>query len=203
MNAERIVIIGLLVLLAASIFLFFRMRAKLAAARARLVTMAVTDETTGAHNRRHLFERFEEEFQEHRRLGTEMGCILVDLDRLRSVNDKYGRATGDAVLKEFARVTRGCIRIYDILGRTGGEEFMILLPLTGLLQAMAFAERIRKTMERDFSVTAPDGERIGLTISLGVSNSRAGDASVEAVAKRADEALLKAKESGRNRAELA
>jgi diguanylate cyclase (GGDEF)-like protein len=203
MNTERIVILGLLALLAASMFLFFRTRSKLAAARARLETMAVTDETTGVFNRRHLFERFEEEFQEHRRQGTEMSCILVDLDRLRSVNEKFGHRTGDTVLKEFARVTRGCIRVYDILGRTGGEEFMILLPLTGLLQAMAFAERIRKTMERDFAVTAPNGERVGLTISLGVSNSRGGDASIEVVAKRADEALLKAKESGRNRAELA
>jgi two-component system cell cycle response regulator len=203
MSVERIVILGLLALLAASLFLLFRTRSKLAAARARLETMAVTDETTGVYNRRHLFGRFEEEFQEHRRQGTEMSCILVDLDRLRSVNEKYGHRTGDAVLKEFARVTRGCIRVYDILGRTGGEEFMILLPLTGLLQAMAFAERIRKTMERDFAATAPNGESIGLTISLGVSNSRAGDASIEVVAKRADEALLKAKESGRNRAELA
>ncbi len=151
MNTERIVILGLLALLAASLFLLFRTRSKLAAARARLETMAVTDETTGAYNRRHLFERFEEEFQEHRRQGTEMSCILVDLDRLRSVNEKYGHRTGDAVLKEFARITRGCIRVYDILGRTGGEEFMILLPLTGLLQAMAFAERIRKTIERDFA----------------------------------------------------
>lgn len=203
MNAEGFVIAGLLALLAASSFLFLRTRARLAAARARLETMAVTDETTGAYNRKHLFERFEEEFQEHRRQGTEMSCILVDLDRLRGVNDKYGHRTGDAVLKEFARVTRGCIRVYDILGRTGGEEFMILLPLTSLLQAMAFAERIRKTIERDFAVTAPDGDSITLTISLGVSNTRAGDASIGIVAKRADEALFKAKESGRNRAELA
>ena len=203
MSAERIVILGLLALLAAATLLFLRSRRKLAAARARLETMAVTDELTGVYNRRHLFERFEEEFQEHRRQGTEMSCILVDLDGLRSVNDKHGTRTGDAILKEFARVARKCIRVYDVLGRTGGEEFMILLPLTGLLHAMAFAERIRKTIERDFSVTAPSGEILRLTISLGVSNSRQGDPSVEVVAKRAGEAMLQAKKSGRNRAELA
>ncbi len=203
MKAEGIVILGLLALLAAACFLYFRTRVKLATTRARLETLAVTDELTGAYNRRHLFERFEEEFQEHRRQGTEMSCILVDLDRLRNINDEFGHRTGDAVLREFARVTRGCIRVYDILGRAGGEEFMILLPLTGLLQAMAFAERVRKTIEKGFAVKAPSGESVGLTISLGVSNSRGGDASIDVVAKRADEALLKAKESGRNRAELA
>lgn len=202
MNAERIVILALLALLAAVTFLTLRTKAGLGKTRARLETMAVTDEMTGVFNRRHLFERFEEEFQEHRRQGTEMGCILVDLDRLRGINEAHGHRTGDAVLKEFARVTRGCIRVYDILGRTGGAEFMILLPLTGLLQAMAFAERIRKTIEKDLSVTGPTGESVRLTISLGVSNLRAGDTSIDVVAKRAGEALLKAKESGRNRAEL-
>jgi diguanylate cyclase (GGDEF)-like protein len=203
MNAEGIVIIALVALLGVASFLFLRTRAKLVKTRARLDTMAVTDEMTGVSNRRHLFQRFEEEFQEHRRQGMEMGCILIDLDRLRRINETHGHRTGDAVLKEFARVMRGCIRVYDILGRYGGEEFMILLPMTGLLQAMAFAERVRKTTEREFAVTGPSGEPVRLTISLGVSNLRAGDSSLDVVAKRADEALLKAKESGRNRAELA
>jgi two-component system cell cycle response regulator len=203
MNAEGIVILVLVALLGAASFLFLRARATLVKTRARLETMAVMDEMTGVYNRRHLFKRFEEEFQEHRRQGTEMGCILVDLDRLRSINETYGHRTGDAVLKEFARVIRACTRVYDILGRYGGEEFMILLPLTGLLHAMAFAERVRKTIERDFAVTGPSGESVKLTISLGVSNLRVGDSSIDVVAKRADEALLKAKKSGRNRAELA
>ncbi len=203
MKAEGIVILALAALLGAAIFLFLRTRAKLEKTRARLETIAVTDEMTGVFNRRHLFQRFEEEFQEHRRQGAEMGCILVDLDRLRSINETHGHRTGDAVLKEFARVMRGCIRVYDILGRYGGEEFMILLPLTGLLHSMAFAERVRKTIERDFAVTEPSGESVKLTISLGVSNLRVGDSSIDVIAKRAEEALLKAKESGRNRAELA
>ena len=203
MNTEGTVILVLLALLAAVSFLFLRTRAKLGKIHARLDTMAVTDEMTGVPNRRHLFQRFEEEFQEHRRQGTEMGCILIDLDRLRNINETHGHRTGDAVLKEFAHVMQGYIRGYDILGRTGGEEFMILLPLTSLLQAMAFAERVRKTIEKDFAVTGPSGATVRLTISLGVSNLRAGDLSIDVVAKRAGEALLKAKESGRNRAELA
>ncbi len=202
MNGEGIAILILLALLGAVTLLFFLTKARLGKTRARLATMAVTDEMTGVHNRRHVLERFEEEFQEHRRQGSEMGCILVDLDRLRSINEALGHRTGDAVLKEFARVARGCIRAYDILGRTGGEEFMVLLPLTGLLQAMAFAERIRKTIENSFVVRGPSGEPVRLTISLGVSNLRAGDPSIDVVAGRASEALLKAKESGRNRAEL-
>lgn len=203
MVAERIIVLVLLALLAAMSFLLLRARAKLGETRARLETMAVTDEMTGVYNRRHLFQRFEEEFQEHRRQGTEMGCILIDLDRMKNINETHGHRTGDAVLKEFARVARSCIRIYDILGRYGGEEFMILLPLTGLLQAMAFSERVRKAIERDFAVTGASGKSVRLTISLGVSNLRAEDESIDVVAKRAEEALLKAKQSGRNRAELA
>jgi two-component system cell cycle response regulator len=202
-SVARAVLAGILVLLAVLAVSFFLTRSRMRETRARLETMAITDEMTGVYNRRHLYKRFEEEFQEHRRQGTEMGCILVDLDRLRSINETHGHRTGDAVLKEFARVIRACTRVYDILGRYGGEEFMILLPLTGLLHAMAFAERVRKTIERDFAVTGPSGESVKLTISLGVSNLRVGDSSIDVVAKRADEALLKAKKSGRNRAELA
>ena len=203
MKAEGIVILALLALLAAAAVLILRTRARLAAVRADLERMSVTDGLTGLFNRRHLFERFAEEFQEHRRQSMEMGCILVDLDRLRAVNATHGHATGDALLKEFARIVKASVRIYDVVGRSGGEEFIILLPLTGLLQSMAFAERVRRTIEQRLAVAGPSGETVLATISLGVTNLRAGDATVDAVAKRADEALLKAKESGRNRAELA
>lgn len=203
MKAEVIVILALLALLAAAGWLLVRARGKLAAARADLERMSVTDGLTGLVNRRHLLERFVEEFQEHRRQSMEMGCILVDLDRLRSVNEAHGHATGDALLREFARITKACIRVYDVFGRYGGEEFMILLPLTGLLQSMAFAERVRRKIEQDLVMTAPSGEAVRPTISLGVTSLRAGDASVDDLVKRADEALAKAKESGRNRAELA
>jgi diguanylate cyclase (GGDEF)-like protein len=185
------------------IILYFmqRLRKKLGEARALLEQMAVTDDLTGVLNRSHLLARFEEEFQEHRRQKTELGCLLIDLDDLKKVNEAHGHLTGDAVLKEFARMTKSCIRIYDIFGRFGGEEFIILLPITTLVQAMAFAERIRKTVEKDLVVKSGLGD-VRMTISLGATILRDGDASVDAVIRRAEEALFKAKASGRNRAEL-
>jgi diguanylate cyclase (GGDEF)-like protein len=186
------------------IILYFmqRLRKKLGEARALLEQMAVTDDLTGVLNRSHLLARFEEEFQEHRRQKTELGCLLIDLDDLKKVNEAQGHLTGDAVLKEFARMTKSCIRIYDIFGRFGGEEFIILLPITTLVQAMTFAERVRKTVEKDLVVKSGLGDEVRMTISLGATILRDGDASVDAVIRRAEEALFKAKASGRNRAEL-
>jgi len=187
------------------IFFYFmlRWRKKLGETRALLEKTAMTDELTGILNRTHLLARFEEEFQEHRRQKTELGCLLIDLDELKKVNDAQGHLAGDAVLKEFARITKKCIRIYDIFGRFGGEEFVILLPLTTLVQAMTFAERIRKTVGKDLAVKSRSGDEVRVTISLGVTTSRDGDVSVDAIIRRAEEALSKAKASGRNRAELA
>jgi diguanylate cyclase (GGDEF)-like protein len=187
------------------IILYFmqRLRKKLGEARGLLEKMSMTDNLTGVPNRNHLLARFEEEFQEHRRQKTELGCLLIDLDDLKKVNESQGHLTGDAVLKEFARMTKSCIRIYDIFGRFGGEEFIILLPITTLVQAMAFAERIRKTIGKDLAVKSGSGDEVRMTISLGVTTLRDGDASVDAVVRRAEEALSKAKASGRNRAELA
>jgi diguanylate cyclase (GGDEF)-like protein len=187
------------------IILYFmqRLRKKLGEARALLEKMAMTDDLTGVLNRSHLLARFEEEFQEHRRQKTELGCLLIDLDDLKKVNEAQGHLTGDAVLKEFARMTKSCIRIYDIFGRFGGEEFIILLPITTLVQAMTFAERVRKTVEKDLVVKSGLGDEVRMTISLGATILRDGDASIDAVIRRAEEALSKAKASGRNRAELA
>jgi diguanylate cyclase (GGDEF)-like protein len=180
-----------------------RLRRKLGEARALLEKMAITDELTGVLNRTHFLARFEEEFQEHRRQKTELGCLLIDLDDLKKVNEAQGYLVGDAVLKEFARMTKSCIRIYDIFGRFGGEEFILLLPITTLVQAMTFAERIRKTIGKDLAVKSGSGDEVRMTISLGVTTLRDGDASVDAIIRRAEEALSKAKASGRNRAELA
>jgi len=182
---------------------FFRLRVKLRNARGLMEKMATTDELTGILNRKQLMTRFEEEFHEHKRQKSEVACILVDLDHLKKINETYGHSAGDSVLKEFARVTKSFIRIYDVFGRYGGEEFMILIPFTGLPQAMTLAERIRKTIAEKFTVKSGSGDHIRLTVSLGVTSLREGDESIDVIAKRADEALTKAKQAGRNRAELA
>ena len=199
----RVSLTAAVLLLLIILYLMQRLRKKLGAARALLETRAMNDDLTGVLNRSHLLARFEEEFQKHRRQKTELGCLLLDLDDLKKVNEAQGHLTGDAVLKEFSRMTKGCIRIYDIFGRFGGEEFIILLPVTTLVQAMAFAERVRRTIEKDLAVESGSGDEVRMTISLGVTTLREGDATVDAVVRRAEEALSKAKASGRNRADLA
>ncbi len=203
MNEEEISLIVAVILLLVLLYFVLRLRKKLRGARALLGKMATTDELTGLLNRSHFLARFDEEFQEHRRQKTELGCLLIDLDDLKKVNEAYGHLVGDSVLKEFARMTRRCIRIYDIFGRFGGEEFILLLPITTLVQAMNFAERIRKTISKDLAVRSESGDEVRMTISLGVTTLREGDASIDAIIRRAEEALSKAKSSGRNRAELA
>lgn len=203
MNEQEISLTVAVILLLALLYLTLRLRIKLRGARALLGKMATTDELTGLLNRPHFLARFDEEFQEHRRQKTELGCLLIDFDDLKKVNEAHGHLVGDALLKEFARMTRRCIRIYDILGRFGGEEFILLLPITTLVQAMTFAERIRKTISKDLIVRSESGDEVRMTISLGVTTLREGDVSIDAIIRRAEEALSKAKSSGRNRAELA
>jgi diguanylate cyclase (GGDEF)-like protein len=168
---------------------------KLAEARNRIESIAITDDLTGIFNRRHILSRFAEEFEKVKRLKTNLSCILADIDQFKSVNDTHGHLAGDEVLKEISRRIRNTIRAYDILGRYGGEEFLILLPNSDLEDAKNLAERIR--------VHVKDGPIISskITISLGVTAMQAQDQTIDDIIKRADERLYRAKKSGRDRVE--
>ena len=128
---------------------------------------------------------------------------MTDIDFFKSVNDTYGHAVGDLVLKTIAKVIRGQLREYDIAGRYGGEEFSILLPFTKIEEAKMVAERLRKTIESrviDISKVNPDSEKkeISVTLSLGIYEMKSDD-NDEDLLKKADKALYEAKNTGRNK----
>ena len=171
-------------------------------ARNKLVTFAKahehaarTDELTGLANRREMQHRLGEEFSRYQRSGHHFSVVLIDLDLFKQVNDNFGHDAGDRVLQRFASLTRGVIRQTDIAARWGGEEFLLLLPDTMLLQALALAERLRSEVANaEFS---HQGSVMPVSISAGVcSISKAG--SVNELLKLTDIQLYNAKENGRN-----
>lgn len=195
-----IVVFGLLstAVLAALIYYFMsRLIRRLAEARQTIEKIAITDELTGLFNRRHILSRFNEEFQQARRLNKNLGCLIADIDHFKTINDSRGHLVGDEVLKEVSRRISRSVRIYDILGRYGGEEFLILLPDTTLDQAWHFAERTRMYV-KEGDIT---GNRV--TICLGVTCLQEQDQSIDDMIKRADDVLYRAKNAGRDRVEWA
>lgn len=169
----------------------------------QLRSMAVTDELTGLANRRFVLERAQQEFERLGRLRpaeervNTAGCIMVDLDHFKGVNDTHGHAAGDAILRQLAHRLKPAVRPYDILGRFGGEEFVLLLPHTDLERTKATAERIRQLIRGE---PFDYGEhRINVTASLGVACTRPGDTSMEQAIQRADDHLYVAKNAGRDR----
>lgn len=161
--------------------------------------LARTDGLTGLANRRFFMERAEAEVVRARRYNHGLGVLILDADHFKKVNDTYGHAAGDAVLRALAKRARSVVRSVDLLGRLGGEEFGLLMPETDLPEIRAAAERLRQEMAR---APVPSGETgtspIAFTVSIGMASLTEQDASFEAVLHRADLALYEAKESGRN-----
>ncbi len=197
-NTFSIVVFGIVatVTLLALIYYFTaKLIKKLADARMKIEKIAITDELTGLFNRRHLLSRFTEEFEQVKRLTTNLSCILVDIDHFKSVNDRFGHLQGDAVLKGISQHLRTMVRAYDIVGRYGGEEFLIILPGTNIEQAWNFAERTRMKVKEETIAN------VTITVSMGVTCIQEGDNSIDALIKRADNALYAAKNAGRDRVE--
>lgn len=164
---------------------------------------ATLDALTGFYNRRQLEERIKQEVSNAKRQKAPLCGIMTDVDFFKNVNDTYGHAVGDLVLKTIAKVIRSQLREYDIAGRYGGEEFSILLPFTRIDEAKMVAERLRQTIEEkviDISkVNAEsDVKTIGVTLSLGIYEMQDDDDD-EDLLKKADKALYQAKNTGRNK----
>jgi len=160
--------------------------------------LAITDGLTGTYNRRHFFELAEHELNRASRFGHPVSAIMLDVDHFKQVNDTYGHAAGDQVLRVLAERCGESIRGIDILGRYGGEEFAIILPATDLLGAQNTAERLRRCIS-DVPVLTDRGD-LAITISLGVaSNAQDDDGDVASLLNRADAAMYAAKQAGRNR----
>ena len=129
-----------------------------------------------------------------------VAVAVVDLDHFKSINDRFGHAMGDAVLKRFGELARSMLRDGDLVGRLGGEEFALLLPETGLPQALEIVERLRAAFEAEGAVI--DGVAVGATLSAGVATG-SPDSTLDAMLGNADEALYAAKARGRNQVERA
>ncbi|MBV8657081.1 MAG: diguanylate cyclase [Burkholderiales bacterium] len=166
----------------------------------RLTTEASTDALTGLANRRHFFARSEGFCELARRYRRPLAVALLDLDWFKHVNDTFGHSIGDAVLERTARILQVTLRQPDLPARIGGEEFVALLPETTLDQAIEAAERIRQAIE-DAPLTLEDGRLVAVTASLGVAIYENDEPNIQAALDRADAALYRAKQAGRNRVE--
>jgi diguanylate cyclase (GGDEF)-like protein len=166
----------------------------------RLRELASTDALTGVANRRSIDRLGADAIAHARAAGEGFTALTFDIDYFKRVNDSFGHLTGDQVLARIANACQGALRQFDLLGRTGGEEFLVLLPNTRLEQAQPIAERLRAAVAAiDFSDISED---LTVTISIGMAELVAADVDLKALMHRADNALYRAKADGRNRVEV-
>lgn len=161
-----------------------------------LENLATTDGLTRLYNRRHFMERAESEFERSRRYQRELSAFLLDADHFKTVNDTHGHEVGDRVLRVLASACRQSLRQLDVIGRYGGEEFVVLLPETSAALAYEAAERLRHEIEQLRIPT--QSEDIRVTVSIGVATATSVAESVAALINEADRALYEAKRAGRN-----
>jgi diguanylate cyclase (GGDEF)-like protein len=159
--------------------------------------LATKDPLTGCLNRRAFNMQFEQVFEKARQNNTALSFIMADIDHFKKVNDKFGHAAGDDVIKLFAEIIQSNIRQVDFVGRYGGEEFSIVMPGMDDKGAFALAERIRLRLKTESEKSLENGPRV--TASFGVSSLKDYPETAENLQLYADEALFAAKESGRNR----
>ena len=158
--------------------------------------LAIRDELTGSHNRRHLIKLIESEKDLVGQGDAPFSLCLLDIDHFKRINDTYGHSAGDAVLRQFAHCVQQMLRATDAFGRYGGEEFLLMLPRTTQEEALGFAESVRQRVTQlGFAEISPE---LAVTVSIGVAEFRRGESIGQTVA-RADEALYQAKSGGRNR----
>ncbi len=166
-------------------------------AQTHLKHAAITDDLTGLRNRRYIVERLEEEFQRAKRTGDLLGLIMLDIDHFKQINDAYGHLFGDVVLRVIASRIKSSLRKHDVVGRVGGEEFLVICPESTLEDTVVVAERILKNINDE---AIGDGiNEVKIALSAGVTALHKNDVSSEKLFSRADTALYKAKEEGRNR----
>ncbi len=175
-------------------------RAHLLANVERLEQLATIDSLTGLYNRRHIFELAEHEFQRARRYNRPLSALMFDIDDFKLVNDSYGHGIGDQVLRAVAARCQGNVRIIDLVGRYGGDEFLVLLLENGLPEGRNVAERLRQCIANTPVIT--DQRVLNVTISLGAATLTASCPGLNALLDNADAALYAAKKAGKNRVEV-
>jgi diguanylate cyclase (GGDEF)-like protein len=172
--------------------------------RARLLRSGFTDVLTGWHNRRYLQVRLREELARASRDGSTLVCLMIDVDFFKRINDTWGHAAGDAVLREVAQRIETQVRTSDVAARYGGEEFVVVLPGIGTADAVRLAERIRAAVS-GAPIPVQPGEAVTVTVSIGIASASPGQRDDDlktigdSLIARADVALYKAKSEGRDR----
>ncbi|MBN2233288.1 MAG: diguanylate cyclase [Deltaproteobacteria bacterium] len=170
---------------------------KLETKLAQITDLATIDELTGLFNRRALFNRIVEEHSRAERYQDTFSLLLFDIDDFKLINDTHGHLAGDAVLRKMANFLKGSLRTSDFLGRFGGEEFICVLPSTGLDKARMVGEKLRMLLTKKVFEDSRGEVKIKVTVSIGVSQYHTGD-TLDEVIKRADDALYMAKNNGKN-----
>lgn len=202
--ADSVLFLGTILVAVFGIFYFFVKTAakRVTEAQQQLHALATTDALTGAFNRGTILAHAREEIssiERRRQVKNDytLSFILLDIDHFKRVNDTYGHLMGDKVLEKMVQRVREAARDYDLIGRFGGEEFLLILPDADFEGAVTAAERIRHAVgSRPFALN--EGE-VRVTVSLGVSTSRPGEQNLDEVLQRADAGLYRAKAEGRNR----
>lgn len=171
--------------------------------RERLRFIGLTDGLTGVNNRRFFDQRLHEELERARRDNVSLGCLFIDLDHFKKVNDSFGHQVGDEVLRNVAQLIREQLRTIDVVARYGGEEFAVLLAQADLDLSMEIAERIRKSIEQ-WEYDSKDAEpqvsvSVGVATTAQIESSHNIDVITHKLVEAADQAVYRAKESGRNR----
>ena len=167
-----------------------------------LQRLASRDPLTGCLNRRAFHEQFEPLFAASRTHRLALSCVMIDIDHFKRVNDSYGHATGDRVIQEVARKLNESARATDLVCRYGGEEFCVVVPGLNVAETRALAERMRQCVERECGAAVRDVADLKVTVSIGVHTLGAGAASATELIDHADQALYRAKRSGRNRVSM-
>jgi len=163
----------------------------------KLRELSTTDGLTGLYNSRHFYSQLKSEVSRSKRYHHPLSLLLLDIDRFKAYNDRYGHLEGDQVLARMAETLRSSLRTEDSAYRYGGEEFTVILPVTTCEKAMSVAERIRRSVE-DLHFSPEAGVDASVTISIGVTDYRPGE-DIPDFVRRSDKAMYASKEAGRNK----
>jgi len=176
-----------------------RLAERLRANYRRSLSLALTDELTGLYNRRYVFAHLSELLGRRGEGGNDTAVLLFDVDHFKQVNDRHGHPAGDEVLRELGERAVRQVRSVDLVGRLGGEEFVVIMPETSLAGAVVVAERFRAAVADEPFVPRGLSEKVQVTVSVGIAVTGEGSDTIDTLLKRADDALYAAKHAGRNR----
>ena len=173
-------------------------RDEIARKNVELEHMATHDVLTGCLGRGAFFQRMAQAWEDARRTGRPLSCLALDIDKFKSVNDGFGHAAGDRVIQQIGRTLVESFRAADVVGRYGGDEFLVGMPGCDLDQSLAIADKLRRTIEERCKTSFNDVAGLHVTVSIGIATSRGDDGALADLIELADQALYDAKSNGRN-----